>query len=340
MVYANKLMRLDQYVLDKNPSLSRSYVSRLIIDGQVLVNGQPNKPGYRIREHDKVKLQFDLASLQEIADIDLPILYEDKNILVVNKPVGVISHSRSKYWNEPSVSSFLRQHIYGNPNVVRLDELQGEAEQRTESYREYDEGAAKASTRQIAKSANRVASSTRQQAGTAHMFGERAGIVHRLDRATSGVMICAKNIETLKWLQKQFSSRKVIKTYIAVVGGTLKEQEAVIDMPIERNPKAPATFRANVSGKQAQTKYRVLQANSKHSLLELQPLTGRTHQLRVHLEKIGHPIVGDNLYGGEEANRLFLHALSLKVSLPDGVSNTFEAPLPKEFEMFMEKSHG
>ncbi len=161
--------------------------------------------------------------------------------------------------------------------------------------------------------------------------GARAGIVHRLDRATSGVMICAKTPEALKWLQKQFAQRKTKKTYFAVVQGTMKETEAIIDMPIERNPKAPATFRVGVNGKSAQTAYQVVDANEQYSLVELKPVTGRTHQLRVHLNQLGHPIVGDYMYGGQKSERLMLHAFSLELTLPDRQRLTFEAPVPEEF---------
>lgn len=163
------------------------------------------------------------------------------------------------------------------------------------------------------------------------LTGARAGIVHRLDRATSGVMICAKTPEALRWLQRQFSQRKTKKTYFAVVKGQFKEPEAIIDMPIERNPKAPATFRVGVKGKMAQTAYKVIEANDKYSLVELKPVTGRTHQLRVHLNHLGHPIVGDYMYGGEKNERLMLHAYSLELTLPDRKRLTFSAPIPKEF---------
>src|SRR5690606_25003911 len=118
--------------------------------------------------------------------------------------------------------------------------------------------------------------------------------------------------EALSMLQKQFSQRKVKKTYVAVAEERLDPPEAVIDMPIERNPKAPSTFRVGPNGKPSKTHYKVLHVGEKHSLVELQPETGRTHQLRVHLAKLGHPIVGDPLYGsGKYGDRLFLHALSL-----------------------------
>lgn len=164
------------------------------------------------------------------------------------------------------------------------------------------------------------------------LTGARAGIVHRLDRATSGVMICAKTPEALKWLQRQFAHRRTKKTYYAVVSGELKQPEAIIDMPVARNPKAPATFRVDANGKSALTAYKVIASNGRYSLVELKPETGRTHQLRVHLSHLGHPIVGDYMYGGEPNERLLLHAYSLELTLLDRRRLTFTAPIPKEFK--------
>lgn len=164
------------------------------------------------------------------------------------------------------------------------------------------------------------------------LSGDRGGIVHRLDRATSGVMICAKSPEALSWLQKQFATRNVKKTYAAVVKGKMTPEEAIIDMPIERNPKAPATFRVGVQGKYAITSYTTLAANERYSLIELQPETGRTHQLRVHLAHFHHPIVGDVLYGGEPAERMYLHAEKLEITLlKDHERKVFTAEIPPEF---------
>jgi 23S rRNA pseudouridine1911/1915/1917 synthase len=163
------------------------------------------------------------------------------------------------------------------------------------------------------------------------LSGNRAGIVHRLDRATSGVMICAKTETALKQLQKQFSERKTKKTYIAIIAGRLANPEAIIDMPIERNPKQPQTFRVGRQGKPAITQYKTLKVSDNYSLVELKPTTGRTHQLRVHLKHLGHPIVGDNLYGGMPADRLYLHALSLEITLPNRQRVTLKAPLPNAF---------
>lgn len=170
---------------------------------------------------------------------------------------------------------------------------------------------------------------------TEGMNDNRGGIVHRLDRITSGLLICARNESALTWLQKQFAERKAKKTYLAVVTGTPEQQEAFIDMPIERNPKKPQTFRAGPNGKQAKTKYKVLKSNNKYSLLELNPETGRTHQLRVHLSQIGHPIIGDVLYGGEQAERTYLHALSLEIIIPNREKKIFECPIPDSFNKLM-----
>jgi 23S rRNA pseudouridine1911/1915/1917 synthase len=146
-------------------------------------------------------------------------------------------------------------------------------------------------------------------------------------------MICAKNPEALSWLQKQFSNRNAKKTYAAVICGHMNPPEAIIDMSIERNPKAPATFRVGTQGKHAITAYNTISANENYSLLELKPETGRTHQLRVHLSHFHHPIVGDTIYGGEPATRLCLHAESLEITILNGHERkVFTAPIPPLFK--------
>lgn len=272
--------RLDVFLAGKFPAISRSFLQKLCSNDQILVNGEPQKSGYKLSPNDKVTVLYDMASIDEIEDIELPIIYQDDDVLVINKPAGVISHARGRYWNEPSVASFVRQ-------ITGQD-------------------------------------------------GERAGIVHRLDRATSGVMICAKTIAAMAHLQKQFADRIVQKTYVAIVEGHIKPEQAIIDMPIERNPKAPATFRVGPNGKTSQTEYRVIKSSENFDMVELLPKTGRTHQLRVHLKHTGHPILGDILYEGGQAERLFLHAKSLELSLPSGKKQVFEAPLPDEFMKVMQ----
>lgn len=273
-------MRLDQYVAH-SLSVSRAFADKLIEQAKVSVNEQPQlKSGYKVRESDKVDIDYEAASEQKIPEIDLPILYEDRSCIVINKPAGVLSHSKGTFNPEATVATWLSSRVKG-------------------------------------------------------LSGDRAGIVHRLDRATSGVMICAKTPEALVWLQKQFSDRKVEKTYLAVISGELDPVEAVVDMPIERNPKKPQTFRVGSGGKPAVTTYKQLSTNGKYSLVELTPKTGRTHQLRVHLSYLKHPILGDTLYGGEPADRLYLHAKTLRLALPSRQEKTFEVNAPPEFEEVM-----
>lgn len=270
--------RLDRHVTGLIPSISRAFAAKLITEGQVSVNGATViKAGHKLRPSDTVHVDYDPAEQLPIPQIELPVIYEDDNCVVINKPAGILSHSKGAFNPEATVATWLRSRVNG-------------------------------------------------------LEGERAGIVHRLDRATSGVMICAKRPQALAWLQKQFSTRKVKKTYVAVIQGNLEPEQAVIDMPIERNPRQPQTFRVGSNGKAAVTQYRVLLAGHGYSSVELRPQTGRTHQLRVHLAHLGHPIVGDTLYGGQPADRLYLHAQSLELTLPNRQRQIFSVPLPDMFK--------
>ena len=286
--------RLDQYVVRQLPSLSRAYANRLIALGKVTVNGlKVSKPGYKIRPADKIKIEYEASEALRIPSVTLPILYEDEDCVVINKPVGMLSHSKGAFNPEATVASWLREHIV-----------------------------------QLSAASSLLA---QEPAST----GDRTGIVHRLDRATSGVMICAKNPPALSWLQKQFAQRKVKKVYQAVVQGSLTTEHAMIDMPIERNPKKPQTFRVGSNGKTALTEYMVLKTGNGLSLLELRPQTGRTHQLRVHLGHLGHAIVGDTLYDGQAAERLFLHAKSLEITIPNRQRKVFTAAVPPSFNALL-----
>ena len=156
-------------------------------------------------------------------------------------------------------------------------------------------------------------------------------ICHRLDRDTSGVMILAKDPETQMFLKRQFQDRTVHKTYYAVVCGRPKLDEARIDLPMIRDLKRPTTFRVDANGKEAETFYKVLDAGDKYALVELRPTSGRTHQLRVHMKYLGHPILGDRVYEGDKADRLYLHAGQLEITLPSGERKAFKSKLPAEF---------
>ena len=157
-------------------------------------------------------------------------------------------------------------------------------------------------------------------------------VAHRLDRDTSGVMILAKDEDTLHFLKRQFQRRTVHKTYYAVVEGRPKLEQAKIDLPLIRDMKRPTTFRVDPNGKESETFYRLLKTNGEYSLVELKPITGRTHQLRVHMQYLGHPIVGDRVYGKGDRERLYLHAGELEITLPGGDRRVFRVPRPRSFD--------
>lgn len=171
------------------------------------------------------------------------------------------------------------------------------------------------------------------QPKTTDLDAQRSGIVHRLDRATSGVMILAKNPESKSWLMKQFSDRNVHKKYLAVIEGSTDSKKFKIDMPIGRNPKKLTTFYVTDSGREAQTEVEVLSTNGKESLVVLLPKTGRTHQLRVHMWANGWPILGDPFYNDsfKDGQELMLHAFSLTIQGSDKEWQEFSAPLPSHF---------
>ncbi len=167
-------------------------------------------------------------------------------------------------------------------------------------------------------------------------LGDYGIVVHRLDRDTSGVVILAKNEEAKKFLKKQFQLRKVHKVYNAIVVGRPKLEKARIDLPLIRNLKRPTTFLVDANGKESETFYELKRASDDYALVELRPTTGRTHQLRVHMKYLGHPILGDLVYGEPITDkkikpRLYLHAKTLEIVLPSGEKKVFTAPLPQEF---------
>jgi len=270
--------RLDAELSIRYPEISRSTWQKHIKMGHVSVNGNVVKSVKQgVTNIDLISLNIPEAT--DFSESKLPILYIDDNVIVINKPAGILSHSKGALNDEFTVASFF------------------------ERYSTYSNGT------------------------------NRPGIIHRLDRDTSGVMMGARDGETAKMLQKQFADRKTRKTYLAIVVGAPKLDVANIDLPIIRNPSKPSTFKVDASGKSAMTHYEVLAANGKYSLVKLQPKTGRTHQLRVHMSYINTPILGDRVYGKEKhPDRLYLHAYSLEITIPGGERKTFVAPVPDEFK--------
>ncbi|MCL2173936.1 RluA family pseudouridine synthase [Candidatus Saccharibacteria bacterium] len=295
-------MRLDAYLAQEYPKYSRSAWAKLIRRGDVRVNREiAVSVSLNVTESDEVTVK---ENAQKPEGLDLPIIYEDDNVIVINKPAGVLTHAKGALNEESTVADFIRSRTSLQDRVLQEN--------------------------------------------------NRFGIVHRLDRATSGVLIGAKNDETRKFLQKQFAERKAKKTYLAIVEQVptvIARNERrtrpphsdnfMIDLPIARSPKKPSTFRVDPKGKPAVTDYRVMRVlKNGTALVELKPLTGRTHQLRVHLAYIGAPIVGDPLYnfaGSEPAKRerMFLHAASLEITIPakpENLRKTFVAELPNDFQ--------
>jgi len=272
-------VRLDIYLSTKfDTTISRSLWQKYIKAGYVSVNNKvATTPKFEVDETDEIALNL---PEKEQADVDLPILYEDDDVIVVNKPSGLLTHAKGGLSDEPTVAEIIR------PKTSFATDT------------------------------------------------DRPGIVHRLDRDTSGLLIIAKKPESAAHLQRQFAERTAKKTYIAITDGKPKLSAAKIDLPIGRNPSAPSTFRIDPNGKPAQTTYHVLAKNDTQSLVELKPTTGRTHQLRVHLAHLNAPILGDRVYGKSSDCRMMLHAQKLEITLPSGERKVFEAAVPDEFKKF------
>ena len=274
-------IRADLVISGHLPQLSRTYIKKLAEEGKLFFNDRAVTAGFKLKTKGMIKLDYDPANLLAIPSLPLEIVFEDQQLLVINKPAGVISHSRGRYWQEPSVASSIR-------NKLKFDK------QATDG---------------------------------------RAGLGHRLDRATSGLLICGKTQAATTALQAQFKNRTIKKCYLAIIAHGKLPPAGLIDKPVARNPNRPTSFRVDAKGKSAQTKFKRLAAYQDYDWLELEPKTGRTHQLRVHLASLGRPIVGDWLYDGPAAERLLLHAKQLSFHHPKTAKLIkLSSPLPKEFE--------
>ena len=275
--------RLDIFVTAQYPQFTRSSLLSLFKNQLISVNGETQKAGYKLKLTDSIKVNQDTL-MAVPPGIDMPVIYEDDNVVVIDKPGGVLTHSKGALNTEATVASFIKD---------KLNDKQ--------------------------------------------LQGNRAGVVHRLDRHTSGVIITAKNSAALNHLQKQFSQRKTKKTYIAIVEGILDPPAAIIDAPIMRNSRKPQTFMVSAEGKPAVTSYKLIKSFQKngqsYSLVELNPQTGRTHQLRVHMAYVKHPIVGDIVYG-RGGDKMMLHAELLELTLPGGERRIFKSPLPASTKEF------
>ena len=287
--------RLDKYLVSCLPEFSRARIQGLILDGFVSVNGVPAKKAGQLIEdgHDiEVRIPPPQPSGLVAEDIPLDIIFENDDLIVVNKPAGMVVHPAAGHYSGTLVNAVLGY----DPD---LEGIGGE---------------------------------------------ERPGLVHRLDKETSGLIILAKNERAHNWLQDQFRLRKVEKTYLALVDGKPPTPAGRVEAPIGRDPshRKKMAIVSPGKGREAVSEYKTLESFKNHTLLEFHPHTGRTHQIRLHCQFLGCPIVGDSVYGKRSVtlttDRHFLHAAKLKIVLPgEKQPHTFEAELPEELRNVLEE---
>jgi 23S rRNA pseudouridine1911/1915/1917 synthase len=290
--------RLDLFLANRDPTLSRAALQRLILDGRITINGQPVKPSHKIKPGDRILMEVPRPEPLELTPepIPLDILHEDDAVLVLNKPAGLVVHPAPGHWSGTLVNALLHHFRSDSVSGAALSSIGGK---------------------------------------------ERPGLVHRLDKETSGVMVVAKTDQAHRALAGQFKQHTITRVYEALVWSTLKKGHGLIEMAIGRDIKERKKFSARTARPKASaTEYRVLSRFGKLAThVALFPRSGRTHQIRVHLSAIGHPVLGDQTYGGRKVTelggvaiqRVMLHARTLGFLHPSGEGyREFTAPLPDD----------
>ena len=287
-------IRLDKYVQERlSDTFSRSQIKKLIEEGLIKVNSLRVKAHHRIKPDDKIEItprEFSSADhLIKPAEIALDIIYEDEDILVVNKPAGLVVHPAAGHFDDTLVNALLF-------HTRELSDVNGEG---------------------------------------------KPGIVHRIDKDTSGLLVIAKNNSAHRSLANQFKQHKVVKVYLAVVRGVVEHDEGLIDASITRSPfdRKKMTVMEGAA-RNAVTRFKVMSRREKYTVVEAYPQTGRTHQIRVHFAHIGHPLLGDTAYGRgfcfPGVKRQLLHAYRLKFTHPAAKKTVeFEAPIPDDMRNFI-----
>lgn len=285
--------RLDSYIAEVENELSRTTIKKLLDEDKILVNGKKGKASYKPVNGDKIEIEIPEAHeiKLEAQDIPVPVIYEDNDIIVVDKPKGMVVHPAN-----------------GNPDGTLVNAILSMCKDS------------------LSKIGDEI----------------RPGIVHRLDKDTSGLLIVAKNDLAHMNMSKQIQDRLVTKKYIALVKGVVSENEATIDLPIARSTKDRKKMAVDKNGKNAVTHFKVLKRYDKYTLLEIKIDTGRTHQIRVHMSYIGHPVVGDAVYSNGKnefgVEGQMLHARYLEFKQPvTGQELKLEAPIPEYFENVLEQ---
>lgn len=290
-------LRIDRYLSNQCQEVSRSYLQKLLKDKAVLVSGKPVKSNYKVNDGDNIELSMPEAAEPEIEaeELDLDILYEDKDIIIINKPKGMVVHPAAGHYSGTLVNGLLahcRQDLSGINGVLR------------------------------------------------------PGIVHRIDMDTTGVLIACKNDMAHNSISVQLKEHSITRKYYAIVHGCLKDDGGTINAPIGRHPVDRKKMSINErNGREAITHYKVLERFQRFTYVECQLETGRTHQIRVHMASIGHPLLGDAVYGPAKSPfRLqgqTLHAGVLGIIHPgSGEYMEFTAPLPDYFEELLRKLRG
>lgn len=288
-------IRIDRYLSDKNEDLSRSYLQKILKDGGVLVNGKTVKSNYKVSQGDEISLEVpDAVELEiEAEEMDLDILYEDEDILLVNKPKGMVVHPAAGHTSGTLVNGLMahcKDSLSGINGVMR------------------------------------------------------PGIVHRIDMDTTGVLIVCKNDFSHNSIAEQLKVHSITRKYYAIVHGVIKEEYGTVNAPIGRHLVDRKKMSINEkNGKEAVTHYRVLKRFQKYTYVECRLETGRTHQIRVHMASIGHPLLGDQVYGPSKCpisglQGQTLHAGVLGIVHPrTNEYMEFSATLPKYFEELLKK---
>jgi len=282
-------IRLDKYVCQHFPELSRARAQKLIADGHITVNGQPAKPGLKLNTGDRLEIAIPPTPPEQLLPESIPlnILYEDDDLLVVEKPAGMTVHPAPGHPGHTLVNALLA-------HFPHLADIGGSL---------------------------------------------RPGIVHRLDKDTSGLMLVAKNSKAQDNLIGQFKSHSVSKAYLVLVRGHLTPETGIIEANIGRDPRNRKKMAVVEGGREASTEYQVIKYIGDYTLVEVRPETGRTHQIRVHLAAIGFPVIGDKVYGVRSPflPRQFMHACRLGFSLPSsGEYIEFKSELPSDLEQALE----
>ncbi len=277
--------RLDVYLATATGE-PRSALQRLIKADLVSVNGQVQRGSYKVAPGDVIETCDPPPPVPEPFTLKLPVLYQDDDVVIVDKPAGLSVHPGNGRQTEATVATFAK--------TVTTD-----------------------------------------------IDGDRPGIVHRLDRDTSGVLVIARSTAAKLFLQNEWQSKRVAKTYQLLTVGSVRPLEATINLPLDRDPSRPTRRRVMPSGRPAKTRYKVMEDYPGYTLVEAYPDTGRTHQLRVHFAAVGHHIAGDTTYGTPKRvlglKRQFLHASGLKIIVPSGKTVTVESQLPPDLKTILDK---